>query len=115
LQQFWGMGIVPPYLHAEAPLDDFINTADSRGQKNLAGVAAGPSWQSRCTVDLLRPLGIKKKLASAAVVQEHVRRLALRPASYEPTVLGRGVEVTLKHLADGNAATSIPITANEYS
>src|SRR5262249_5853394 len=55
-----------------------------------------PSWQSRCVNSLLRLLPAKKSLASAAVVQEHVRRLALRPASYEPTSLGRGVEVTLK-------------------
>jgi monoterpene epsilon-lactone hydrolase len=60
---------------------------------------AGPSWQSRCINALLRRLPIKKRLASAAAVQEHVRRLALRPASYEPTGLGRGVDVTLKNVA----------------
>lgn len=38
-------------------------------------------------------------MTSAAAVQEHVRRLALRPASYEPTGLGRGVEVTRKDVA----------------
>ena len=59
----------------------------------------GPSWQSRCINGLLRLLPIKKQTASAAAVQEHVRRLALRPASYEPTGLGRGVEVTLKNVA----------------
>ena len=58
-----------------------------------------PSWQSRCINGLLRLLPIKKQTASAAAVQEHVRRLALRPASYEPTGLGRGVEVTLKNVA----------------
>ena len=42
---------------------------------------AGPSWQSRCINGLLRLLPIKKRMASAAAVQEHVRRLALRPAS----------------------------------
>jgi acetyl esterase/lipase len=47
----------------------------------------------------VRFLPIKKRLASAAAVQEHVRKLALRPASYEPTGLGRGVEVTLKSVA----------------
>jgi monoterpene epsilon-lactone hydrolase len=62
---------------------------------------AGPSWQSRCINGLLRLLPIKKRLASAAVVQEHVRRLALRPASYEPNGLGRGVTVTLKKSAAG--------------
>lgn len=61
----------------------------------------GPSWQSRCINGLLRLLSIKKRLASAAAVQEHVRRLALRPASYEPTGLGRGVEVTLTKSAAG--------------
>src|SRR5881397_2088768 len=59
----------------------------------------GPSWQSRCINGLLRLLPIKKQTASAAAVQEHVRRLALRPARYEPTGLGRGVEVTLKNVA----------------
>jgi acetyl esterase/lipase len=60
---------------------------------------AGPSWQSRCINGLLRLLPIKKRTASAAAVQEHVRRLALRPASHKPTGLGRGVEVTLKSVA----------------
>ena len=62
---------------------------------------ARPSWQSRCINGLLRLLPIKKRLASAAAVQEHVRRLALRPASYEPTGLGRGVEVSVKKSAQG--------------
>jgi acetyl esterase/lipase len=53
----------------------------------------GPSWQSRCINHLLRLLPIKKQMASAAAVQERVRRLALRPASYEPTGLGRGVSL----------------------
>ncbi len=44
---------------------------------------AGPSWQSRAIVGLLRLLAIKKRMASAAAVQKHVRRLALRPASFE--------------------------------
>lgn len=60
---------------------------------------AGPSWQSRCINGLLRLLPIKKRTASAAAVQEQVRRLALRPASHKPTGLGRGVEVTLKSVA----------------
>ena len=60
---------------------------------------APPSWQSRCINGLLRLLPIKKRLASAEAVQEHVRRLALRPASFEPTGLGRGVEVTLQRVA----------------
>ena len=60
---------------------------------------AGPSWQSRCINGLLRLLPFKKRLATAAVVQERVRRLALRPASYEPVGLGSGVEVNLKSVA----------------
>ncbi len=59
----------------------------------------GPSWQSRCINGLLRLLPIKKRTASAAAVQERVRRLALRPAAYEPRGLGRGVEVTFKSVA----------------
>lgn len=55
-----------------------------------------PSWQSRCINGLLRLLPIKRRMASAAAVQEHIRRTALRPASHEPTGLGRGVAVTLK-------------------
>src|SRR5262249_2546809 len=60
---------------------------------------AGPSWQSRCINGLLRLLPFKKRWASAAAVQERMRRLASRPASYEPTGLGRGVEVSLKSVA----------------
>lgn len=57
-----------------------------------------PSWQSRCIVRVLRCLPMKKRLASAAVVHERVRKLALRPASYGPTGLGRGVDITLKRM-----------------
>jgi epsilon-lactone hydrolase len=60
---------------------------------------AGPSWQSRCINGLLRLLPIKKRTASAAAVQEYVRKMALRPASHKPTSLGRGVEVNLKNVA----------------
>ena len=69
---------------------------------------AGPSWQSRCINGLLRLLPIKKRTASAAAVQEHVRRLALRPASHKPTGLGRGVEVTLKSVAGWPVYYSAP-------
>jgi epsilon-lactone hydrolase len=67
---------------------------DGRAPQQLLLDDAGPSWQSRGIVGLLRLLRIKKQLASAAAVQEHVRRLALRPTSCEPTGLGRGVAVT---------------------
>jgi epsilon-lactone hydrolase len=67
--------------------------------RELMADDAGPSWQSRCINALLRLLPIKRRLASTAAVQEHVRRLALRPASHEPRGLGRGVEVTLRTVA----------------
>lgn len=70
-----------------------------RTPEELLSDDAGPSWQSRCINELLRLLPIKKRLASAAVVQEQVCRLALRPASYAPTGLGRGVDVTSKNVA----------------
>ncbi|MGH8060667.1 MAG: alpha/beta fold hydrolase [Pseudoxanthomonas sp.] len=54
---------------------------------------AAPSWQSRCLNGLLRLLRARKHLASAAAVQADVRRQAMRPASHEPTGLGRGVDV----------------------
>ena len=60
---------------------------------------SGPSWQSRCLNCLLGLLPIKQRMASAVAVQEHVRRSATRPASYEPTGLGRSVEVTRRDLA----------------
>jgi len=72
---------------------------DGRTPREVLSDDGGPSWQSRCINVLLRLLPIKKQTASAAVVQEHVRRLALRPASYGPTGLGRGVEVRLKNVA----------------
>ena len=60
---------------------------------------AGPSWQSRCISGLMRVLRVKQQTASAAAVQERVRRRALRPASYEPTGLGSGVEVTMMNVS----------------
>lgn len=58
-----------------------------------------PSWQSRCIDGLLRMLPLKKRMASAAAVHEHLRKLALRPASHEPTGMGRGVEVRKAQVA----------------
>jgi acetyl esterase/lipase len=72
---------------------------DRRTPQALLTGGAAPSWQSRCLVGLLRLLPIKKRLGSAAAVQEYVRKVALRPASYEPAGLGRGVEVALKTAA----------------
>jgi len=77
----------------------FANVGKISPTQELLSGDAGASWQSRCVNVLLRLLPIKKQLASAAVVQEHVRRLALRPAFHAPTGLGRGVEVTLKNVA----------------
>lgn len=54
-----------------------------------------PSLQSRVFNLLLGLLPYKEQLASAEAVQAHVQKLALAPASHEPTGLGRGVEVTL--------------------
>jgi acetyl esterase/lipase len=61
---------------------------------------AGPSPQSRLLVGLLRLLPLKKRLASAAAVQAQVRKLALRPASWQPNGLGRAVDVTLRRLEE---------------
>lgn len=66
---------------------------------DLGSEGPDPSWQSRVFNRVLRLLPLKKRLASAAAVQERVRRLALRPASYEPVGLGGGVEVTLQKMA----------------
>ncbi len=75
-----------------------FSVADGAGRPRSSD-DAGPSWQSRCVNGLLHLLPFKKRWSSAAVVQERVRRLALRPASYEPRGLGRGVEVSLKNVA----------------
>lgn len=69
--------------------------AESRTAHGLQSDELGPSWQSRCLIWLLRMLPIKKQWATAAAVQERVRRLVLRPASYAPTGLGRGVKMSM--------------------
>lgn len=71
----------------------------------------GPSWQSRGINGLLRLLRIKRRMASAAVVQEQVRRMTMRPASYRPTGLGRGVEVTLKSEGGWPVYRTAPVSA----
>ncbi|MFB6454162.1 alpha/beta hydrolase [Chitinophaga sp. Hz27] len=75
--------------------DSFIMNAD----KLLIKEDQGSSWQSRFFTVLLRLLPIKRQTASAAAVQKRVRKLALRPASYEPKKLGSGVTVTRKTFA----------------
>ncbi len=69
---------------------------DDEGDSLAAASALGPaSWQSRLIERLLWRLPIKKKMASTAIIRDQVRRLALRPASYAPTSLGRDVRVDL--------------------
>jgi monoterpene epsilon-lactone hydrolase len=67
---------------------DIINEIPSNDQ--------APSFKSRLIVWLLRLFNKKRNLASAAVVQEHVRQLAINPASYEPVGLGPGVDAVLE-------------------
>lgn len=87
-----------------------------RNPQALPLTGATPSWQSRCLNGLLRLLPAKKSLASAAAVQEQVRKLARRPASYKPTGLGRGIQVTQKNVAGWpvyyTAATESPDAGN---
>lgn len=64
--------------------------------KEIPSNAEAASLKSRVIVWLLRLFNKKKSLASAAVVQEHVRQLAIHPASYEPVGLGPGVSVNLE-------------------
>ena len=75
-------------------VETMLSAREAR-EGRLGGDAA-PSWRSRVINHLLRLLPIKRRTASAAAVQDYVRELALRPASYEPKGLGRGVEVKLK-------------------
>ncbi|MGC1965466.1 MAG: alpha/beta hydrolase fold domain-containing protein, partial [Candidatus Acidiferrales bacterium] len=55
-----------------------------------------PSLRSRLIDRFLLLTGRRKWWASAAVVQERVRRLALRPAPHRPVRLGRNVKVDLR-------------------
>lgn len=77
---------------------------------------AGPSWQSRGIVALLRFFRVRNQLASAAAVQEQVRRTALRPASHRPTGLRRGVTVASRTVAGwplyDTAPSASPDTGN---
>lgn len=57
---------------------------------------AQPSLRSRLVDQVVLLTGRKKWWASAAVVQERARRLALRPASHRPVRLGRNVKVDLR-------------------
>lgn len=67
-----------------------------------------PSWQTRCIVRLMRAFRVKRRMASAAAVREQVDRLALRPASFEPSSLGRGVNVTRSDVAGWPVYHTVP-------
>lgn len=92
-------------------------SAQSRVAHALQADEPGPSWQSRCLIWLLRRLPIKTQWGSAEAVREKVHRLILRPASYAPTGLGRGVKTSMKTSSAGwpiytAAPTSRPEAGN---
>ena len=72
-----------------------------------------PSLQSRAFNLLLRLLPFKKQLASAEAVQAHVQKVALEPASFEPTGLGRGVEATLTKMGGWPVYYTAPSSGHE--
>lgn len=87
--------------------------AEGSFARTAASNDPAPSLQSRCFNALLRQLPFKKQLASAEVVHAHVRKLALQPASYEPTGLGRGVEVTLTKMGGWPVYYAAPSSGHE--
>jgi monoterpene epsilon-lactone hydrolase len=84
--------------------------ADKSMVQEVSSNEAAASLQSRCIVALLRVLGVKRKLASAAAVQERVRKLALKPASYKPKGQGPGVTVTLEYVSGWPVYHMVPLT-----
>ncbi|MBC9878228.1 alpha/beta hydrolase [Bradyrhizobium sp. INPA01-394B] len=72
-----------------------------------------PSLQSRLFNLLLRQLPYKQQLASAEAVQAHVQKLALAPASFEPTGLGRGVEAVLTKMGGWPVYYTAPSSGHE--
>ncbi|RXT44869.1 alpha/beta hydrolase fold domain-containing protein [Bradyrhizobium betae] len=72
-----------------------------------------PSLQSRVFNLLLRLLPYKQQLASAEAVQAHVQKLALEPASFEPTGLGRGVEAILTKMGGWPVYYTAPSSGHE--
>ncbi|MCK1733339.1 alpha/beta hydrolase fold domain-containing protein [Bradyrhizobium sp. 138] len=72
-----------------------------------------PSLQSRTFNLLLRQLPYKKQLASAEAVQAHVQKLALQPASFEPTGLGCGVEAILTRMGGWPVYYTAPSSGHE--
>ncbi len=87
------------------PIDidwNIVNKISSNGKE--------PSLKSRLIVWLLRLFNIKRNLASAAVVQQHVRKLAVKPASYKPVGLGPGVKVTEETISGWPVYHVTPLT-----
>lgn len=74
---------------------------------------SAPSLQSRAFNLLLRQLPYKEQLASAEAVQAHVQKVALQPASFEPTGLGRGVEATLTKMGGWPVYYTAPASGHE--
>ncbi|WP_407189511.1 alpha/beta fold hydrolase [Bradyrhizobium centrosematis] len=72
-----------------------------------------PSLQSRAFNLLLRLLPFKQQLASAEAVRAHVQKLALQPASFEPTGLGRDVEATLTKMGGWPVYYTAPSSGHE--
>jgi acetyl esterase/lipase len=69
--------------------------------------------QSRGLNALLGLLPYKQQLASAEAVQAHVQKLALAPASSEPTGLGRGVEAILTKMGGWPVYYTAPSSGHE--
>jgi hypothetical protein len=67
-----------------------------------------PSLRSRLVDHLVLLSGRRKWWASATVVQERARRLALRPARHRPVRLERNVKVDLASPKAGRYITSSP-------
>ncbi|WP_271600488.1 MULTISPECIES: alpha/beta hydrolase fold domain-containing protein [unclassified Bradyrhizobium] len=78
-----------------------------------AGRDPAPSLQSRLFNLLLRQLPYKQQLASAEAVQAHVQKLALEPASFEPTGLGRGVDAMLTKMGGWPVYYTAPSSGHE--
>jgi acetyl esterase/lipase len=72
-----------------------------------------PSLQSRAFNLLLRQLPYKAQLASAEAVQAHVQKLALAPASFEPSGLGRDVDVILTKMGGWPVYYTAPSSGHE--
>ncbi|PIT02418.1 esterase [Bradyrhizobium nitroreducens] len=72
-----------------------------------------PSLQSRAFNMVLSLLPHKKQLASAEAVHAHVQKLALKPVTFEPTGLGRGVEATLTKMGGWPVYYTAPSSGHE--